>query len=310
MDKKFYYLGTVLLLIYVLLFIVITQQKPHIIKEQLNPYIFHAICEEDDKPLLFLDNGRTICRSESTLYTKIEGKKRKINDIPQGVNYISSSRNLLIHIKDKTIFIETISDSLEILAVTSYTIPRTSSFVSTFITTDINENTIVFISMEKTAIAITDDKSEIVRITIFPDKKSKIDSYLLKSMLKVTDYLQESDSIYLIEMHPFLLSKNVILQWQSKKQLNIVESKNEELHDTRLRLAEWADERLTFDTETSELWYTNEVHDINYLVAVAPHANTWELTAKYSTRKDKRVYNCFDFSESSQITLRTCIPKL
>lgn len=258
--------------------------SPYFIKEiklkKFQNFVLYPVCESNDISLTILDSTETVCLSETRLYTRSHGKSEKLRDREKDTLYFPSTLNLLISQDVEQLKIEQIASTKEISTI--QTLPfKFGTPIALFFTKDSTSQATIFLSIEIPANSPKDNKSKHYKIIISntPEHKVTVAEFSTLEMLRVTNYDSKKDLALLRELYPFLEEKLRILVWKVKP----VMLQETPIHDTFPELF------VPLQEETPE---------------------SSQLLGKYSTTIKKRVYNCFDFSESSQITLRSCKPEL
>ncbi|MCC7304305.1 hypothetical protein IT418_02745 [bacterium] len=227
----------------------------------------------NDNPILILDTGETICLSETRVYMRLYGKSEKIRDVEKNTKYFVSTMNLLISQSDNYLRIEKILNTKQVLPVTTLPV-KTDLPLFFFFTKNLLGQTIVFTSHEVPANSSNDSKSVHYKVTLLDDEVD-IKKFSTIEMLRIINYDQIQETILLRELYPFLQEKMRVYDWKKDATIVSKSPKNEDFP-------------ALFSPSQEEI----------------PESSG--LLGRYSTRIKKRVYNCFDFSESSQITLRSC----
>jgi len=178
-----------------------------------------------------------------------------------------------------------------------------------------------------------------------PSPTPLLSTFTTKEMLRIVDVYYEGKLLYLRELHPFLEEKHRIVTWEESakiinppyapktflisttvptfgtderakaKLITLTEEgkaiSSREINKNELPFIVDLNGYMSLNRELGDLtWHTvPEVPQSTDILLPYLESTDLELTARYSTRIGKRVYNCFDFSESLQITLRTCIPQ-
>ena len=348
--KQLIYFGIIIvcyLTIRVLLpqFIPKTEVQPPII-----PYAYLTDCEDTDLALSLTKEGVTICQNDTSLYTRLQGKKFAFLEKSKERHFFINSLGYIVSEESNIITIDRFQQSATVNPIYSLHLTKGVSLVGTFTLQTEDGTTFIFLNTEKEAKTSSDIKSVLYRIEISTQRNSEnnptITSFESKEMLRVVDAYYNGDIVFCRELFPFLAPKFRILHWGVSPTIlpnflsllsfqrnttipSAVYTTNSNLasqvvsfdkNGNRINspeniikqssILQDSSGTLSFSEETSSLMWTSfSGSSSTPLLSYLPTFNG-ELVAKYSTKIGKRVYNCFDFGESLQITLRTCIPEL
>jgi len=314
------------------------------------PYAYLTDCEDTDLALSLTAEGSTLCQNETSLYTRNQGKKSVIIEISKNRRYFVNSLGYLISEEANVISIDRFQLPTIVKPVYSFHLAKGVSLISTFIVQTNVDRIVIFLNTLKEATSSADTKSILYKVEIASQSNAEnepsITSFESKEMLRVVDAFYGGSIVFCRGLFPFLAPKFRILHWGVSLSilpnfLNLLSFQHNTtipsaVYTTNSNLASQvvsfdkngnrinspeniikqatvlqdSSGTLSFSEETSSLmWTSSNGSSSTALLSYLPTFNG-ELVAKYSTKIGKRVYNCFDFSESLQITLRTCIPEL
>ena len=322
----------------------------HASSQNIKAQIFIPICKEDtDIPISLLDNGTTACLSENTLYVndesrKIVLKKYETKEIP---TYIQGAMNYLLLYTNNVVTIHRILDNSALEEVTTIPLATNETPISVYGVGDINKNQVLYLSTYLEARKSTDTKSKLYRIEITSLDKT-IQVFTLRSMLIISSVFstEKSEIYFMKEMFSFLEQRHIVYFSRNGKLEELpckidIFSKSTSLPKFQSDFCEnyikpnWftisktdAIVQLEAAPDNEDLVLSNNSGEIHFLPStqqlswvkndsttpqiLQSYIDSWQsqILAQYSTRIGKRVYNCFDFSESIKITLKVCTPEL
>ncbi len=347
MTKKHYFVLILILLIYGISFVVLNwlfKSSNKIETTSLVPYILLKNCDTNYQALGFTENGTSICLGKKGLITATnDGKeiyllsKEKIaND-----DLLQIRSNFLFHISQKKLKISRITSTNALEQLSEIKLQDSETVLDTFVSSTIDSTNYLLISSELQAQKKEDNKSQIRVITVNNEYKIITEKILLsQNILKVqyANFAYAPNFIVTKTAYPFLESKYEIfnadlekistnnckisdidyefstLLWQTdcnnEKKMFSLDAKNKvietneilnpdvfEFFTSKLRQTANGEFQLESDGKIIRLLHKNRDTYVNF-----------DIISQKSTRIGKRVYNCIDFGELPQISLRVCIP--
>lgn len=326
MSKKIILLALLITLAYFTFYLLLSK-FPRDSEEDESPFpsITLPLCEENDQALLLTVTGVTICKDGDSLYFKDSGKKKEIQKIKVTDYYFPSSLNLIVFTRVGELVVQKLLGDMSMQVLYTLSLPSNVTPIAIILTGN-KEVTTVFVSAQHDAKSEKDFKGILYKIELsnsetFTPRSTNV---ALKEMLCIVDIYDDGKYLVLRELFPFLVKKHRSLNWKEQPELRIETCQQfislsqpftpfecPKLPETEYHIfiKETAG-NVEFDTKRSSLvWHKNGTQIPNTLISNV-NPEEWEVVAKYSTIIGKRVYNCIDFSESLELTLRTCITEL
>jgi hypothetical protein len=290
------------------------------------PIAIIPLCENEDSAIFLTAANETVCKAETALYLRRNGKKITLKKVDSTDAYFTSSKNLVIFQSDNELIIEKLEADNTVKNL--YTLPLKKGILplSIILYSDDENRITVYVSAQKEAHTVTDTKSVFFRIslTLTDNSLSKVTSIEQRNMLRTVSLYNGGTLLLLREMFPFLQGRQMYLEWKERPNFMPVQCKNRPISyqsgntlfdsnncsKTPQYFLKTSAGYLTVDSENHSLLWNSAESSAPVIVTSNVFPENWHLPAEYTTRIGKRVYNCFDFSESLQITLRTCIQQL
>lgn len=310
------------------------------------PLIFTSSCEYSHIPLLLTDTGTTICESSTTIYLYIQGEKvtllKKDTNTP---SFVPSSQQLLVGFRENVLLLFSVSTTNTLTEIFSFAMPPEQTPISLFFTRHPKtEERIVYLSAQQLAQSPSEVKSVQYEFTISTKHEIAVRQLRSVEMLKVVAAFPEYQTIVMTELFPFLAQKVSLVQWGETPRLTphpctstarplpadapLFTSDGCRLlpHQNYLEISASSGQQTTrpfnanllisthdgviqrSEQEQQLLWKPSDSPQETVIFHRIP--DNLVLFGQSSTRIGKRVYNCFDFTESPEITLRMCIPIL
>lgn len=324
-----------------------TSTTPRVlVDDTVVPFASIPSCGESEQVISMLEDGAIVCLKDSAIYALQSGIRSKIATTQKGESILNGTLGYFVGTTATTVTLYRVVQPLSLEKIFDFAINDQITPVYALFARGNNAFN-VFISAQKEASSLDSEKSIHYRIIVPMGREDKAATPTLitlatRDMLRITDSYYNGEFTMLRELHPFLEPKFRFAMWEetpillpltpsiasfvTSSDIPRYLSNGGKIHT----LSKDGTELETSITETSGttliqdrtgtigfddnfttlLWHPNTNHsDPVTLLAHLPTAQL-ELTGRYSTRIGKRVYNCFDFSESLQITLRVCIPQL
>jgi len=274
------------------------------------------------------------------VYVISSGKRTKIGELADINTILPGTLGYFTGITESQITIFRITQSLTLLTIYSIDFPKDITPASALYSHTV-QTTNIYISAQKEATTPLSVKSVHYRIQI-PQAPTALPDhtvYTTIDMLRVVAAFDEVNLVFFRELYPFLSEKWKIAELNQavsfpKLKSNPVKffpatitplyiTMNNQIQSVRNETAEsppYPLERILTYGDSGIIYHEPETQELRWhqfstrtspqtLLSFVPSLQ-YELAGQYSTRIGKRVYNCFDFSESLQITLRTCVPQL
>lgn len=310
------------------------------------PFAILPFCDDDDRVITLLEDGTIICLGKASIYALQSGARTKISDLSKNETILTGTLGYFIGYSASQVTLYRVMLPLTIEKVYDFALNDQITPISSFISKS-EQGTHVFVSAQKEATSATSIKSMQYKITLQNSGAAVPTNPILTTlatpeMLRVIDSYYDGTVLLMRELYPFLAPKFRIALWSESPAIlsphpaitAFVTSTDQPLYfsdDENAYLLSQSGAKsnvttnnilastiistpsgfLSLDTSNSSLIWnpSSQASDPTSILAHIPTTQL-ELTGRYSTRIGKRVYNCFDFSESLQITLRACIPQL
>jgi hypothetical protein len=270
--------------------------------------------KESDTKLGFIGIDQTLCSNEDGLYSF---KNNEIRRIDKSSDYHTSrflayTNQLLISATSQNITVDKLDQDTQIIRLYSMPIAGNESLQSA-LSVEYSEQIIVWLSCLIEVTSPEQSKTKIIRVEI--DKKDftvvATKEIRLLHMEKVAYpfALNMNEFIFTKELFPFLENNISLYAYKNSTLTAITIPCNVE----QLRLDMSVPLVLIRDCSNwKDGWYTyqNDAWQQHESIDVSKSSQTSDVIAQFSTIIKKRVYNCKDFVESLQITLRVCKPIL
>lgn len=311
------------------------------------PTIILPTCKDSDVPLGISSDGYTYCQHDKSIHLLLPGKDLIIvdekllgDDEIAGIfgSYLVTRNTNMLHIYALTSAATTEFDTL--------TLAKNETLVSAFGRKDEKSITTIYLSTVLEAQSPKDIKSKIYKIVLptgTPEKPKLQPLYSSTHMEKAVFAYPHTDTqseiLFTKESYSFLAPlSNIIISGKSFAtcpvtafgrsvdipyvQISACNGKKagwyEISKDTLLVSSLTQDDSALIANKDGTLTYTQEQglkwqqQGIKTALELSSEAlqNIGNIFFIESTNTGKRVYNCIDFGESSQITLRSCIPNL
>lgn len=288
------------------------------------PRFYLPLCDSNDKPLLLTNTNAVVCKDEKEVYLFAGNKKHVIFTIKNISTFFPGSLGFLVYYSDAIIRINKINSNTQLEELTTISLGNELIPQSVFFSQNDKGETVIFVTCQKEAQNAESTKTKIFKIIFSQEGKHTSTSEIsLRNMLKVVDIYEKGELLLLREMHPFLEKKLRRLNWKNPQQIitdycqyeygifTMQHNGNGYCKSDPLSLISATTGELKINSESDQLhWQSIAQSATPTSILSSISTEGFELLARYSTSIGKRVYNCFDFSETSQITLRACIPEL
>jgi len=304
--NKAIYIGF-LILIYLCGYL-ISIKYPHNIENSnaIEPFAFEPICPKDDLVVSLTSTNESICfDNKKRFYVNKNGENYPVYSLVNNEEYLTAGNRFIITRESERILIITFDNILAKSDEQIIELSQNEEFISSWYDTEY-----LYITTMLEAKSMNDDKTRIFKIKIDREEKGKsqkIDSYATKNMYQIDsarDNQDKSDTIIrLSNPFSFLEYYSAELNWKSKglRKIEIAQEKDKN----------------GFQLSASSSISINEDKKLHY-----NYNNMSRILMEYTNLQQidrnkgiqclkigETVYNCNDFGESTEITLRVCIPK-
>lgn len=323
MNRKAIFITCIIVIAYLLGFLL--SQKQTMRDPQNIPSATRHYCLDSDTVITTDINTGILCRSDISFYTLKGTSKKSIKELSIKADYFLGSFGYFSSIEQDRIlrfYRMTTAQSVELVA--TFDLSPKETIHSQFLYQTEDSTTHLFLSGEYDVQSQKQPKAFLTHFMIEQNSVIKKETYIFTELLKLKDVVVHEGSYYalLSEMYPFLEPKKRVLLLQQGETPTRISCTAESaklfvfylddfclVDDNNKLYTSKSGDLIFHEKERSLQWVQYEMSQ-THLILSAVDIQSLELFARTSTRIGKRVYNCFDFTESLQITLRLCIPTI
>jgi hypothetical protein len=310
------------------------------------PFASLPLCESADRVISLLEDGSPVCSNQSSLYVIQMRSHIKIAELQTNEKLITGTLGFFIGATQTKITLYRVIQPIALEKVYEFAITEEITPVSVFLMRT-DDQLVFYVSAQKEATSPSSVKSIHYRISVPTNMRGtartpSLSTLATQEMLRITDSYYGGDLVLLRELLPFLEPKYRIARWTETPALipakdsiaEFITSTGKPYYRTRdkkyftvsgngssqeVAISTISDFILIHDSfgfiefnlsENALVWHKGAASSKPAVILAHLPTTQLELVGRYHTRIGKRVYNCFDFSESLQITLRVCIPQL
>lgn len=284
---------------------------------------FH--CLDADTVITFGTTIGTLCKAQNSFYLLKGTNKKSVTDLLSiKATYYPGSLGYFASVMEKQVQFYRVAEGGSIQELGSFMIAKGDTIISQFIFQTKGGDTHLFLSGEHTVDSPKQPRAFLSHYTIFEDSVAVAYTFQLAELVKVSDMVEKDGELHALlrESQPFLEPKRRVLRIRKGSTPSNITCPMQQPPLFTFTVEEFCQngsEEILFSSSQGDLVATTDRHTLTWANYQSASTTTiisevaldsLELIARSSTRIGKRVYNCFDFTESSQITLRLCIPTI
>lgn len=323
MNKTAILITSTIVTAYLLGFLLTQKQAIH--EQEHIPFATRQYCLESDVVITTDINTGILCKSDTSLYI-LQGTSRKnVKELSIKAEYFHGTFGYFssIELDNKLRFYRmTTAQSVELVA--TFDLSPKETIHSQFLYKTDDSIIHVLISGEYDVQSQKQPKAFLTHFLAEQHTVTKKETYTFTELLKLKDVVAQEGLYYalLSEMYPFLEPKKRLLLLRQGEVPTKISCTTENAKLFAISLEDFClidDNNKLYTSKLGDLiflekeealqWVQYETSQTHLILSVVD-LRSLELFARTSTRIGKRVYNCFDFTESLQITLRLCIPTI
>lgn len=323
MNRKAIFITCIIVIAYLLGFLLSQKQVIH--EQERIPSATRLYCLDSDVVITTDINAGILCKSDTSLYI-LQGTSRKnVKELSIKAEYFQGTFGYFSSIEQDSklrFYRMTSVQSVELVA--TFDLSSKETIHSQFLYQTEDSTTHLFLSGEYDVQSKKQPKAFLTHFLIEQNSVVKKETYIFTELLKLKDVVEQEGSYYalLSEMHPFLEPKKRLLLLQQGEVPTKISCTTDNAKLFAFSLEDFClidDNNKLYTSKSGDLIFLEKERTLQWaqyemsqthLILSAVDIQSLELFARTSTRIGKRVYNCFDFTESLQITLRLCIPTI